>query len=219
MIVFRVSGKRFETRKSSVTSPLLEMLIREHPNDDEIFIDRDAKMFRWILYVQREGIIVDHDTVGVPEDIWKLELDYYQLPFPEKPRKLHSDKEEEQKLIDDYYIWKDKQTKAYEQRTSIYVHLMNYGKLQFVERGNTGPQIPDSGRTIGGKIIDLDWLVNHKTEFNEYANTLGYTIDIVYFEVDKSNSFQYKPASTLRTLTKHPKKTLILTIYYCSNIK
>lgn len=53
-VIFNVSGKRFESSISSIElhpDTLLGMLLRRKTDDMfEIFIDRDSKMFRWILY-------------------------------------------------------------------------------------------------------------------------------------------------------------------------
>ena len=54
-IVLNVGGTKFVTSKSTINSwqdTFLTMLLK-HQNQHEIFIDRDPKLFRWILYWYR----------------------------------------------------------------------------------------------------------------------------------------------------------------------
>jgi hypothetical protein len=56
------------------------MLLRHHDvKDSPLFINRDPKMFRWILYWYITGILIDAETVKVPKPIWDAEIDYFQL--------------------------------------------------------------------------------------------------------------------------------------------
>ena len=84
-IVFDVGGKIYKTSKSTIElwpTTLLGMLVRQN-NSNEIFIDRDQHMFRWILLWYRTSILVDHMAVGVPEVVWDAELDFYGIGEPE----------------------------------------------------------------------------------------------------------------------------------------
>lgn len=75
---FNVSGTPFETSASTLAKhpdSMLAMLARRN----EEFVDRDAGCFRWILYFYQSDILVDHTTVGVPEEVWATELDYFGI--------------------------------------------------------------------------------------------------------------------------------------------
>jgi hypothetical protein len=81
-VVFNVGGKRYETTKNTIQrheGSFLEMLVRRSNPDKEIFVDRDGKVFRWILYWYRTSCVVDSSFVGIPFDAWLQELDFFGI--------------------------------------------------------------------------------------------------------------------------------------------
>lgn len=82
IVTFNVGGKCYETTASTLNkyeNTTISMLLKHNENNRVIFIDRDSEMFRWILYWYRTGIIVDHTTVQVPQEVWEHELEYYGI--------------------------------------------------------------------------------------------------------------------------------------------
>ncbi len=55
VLILNVGGTKFVTSQSTINcwqDTFLTMLLKHH-NQQEIFIDRDPKLFRWILYWYR----------------------------------------------------------------------------------------------------------------------------------------------------------------------
>ena len=85
-VVFNVSGKLYETTRATLEKfpdSMLMALLRnvDTTSSDPIFIDRDAKLFRWILECHRRVIVTCKD-VGVSSRLWDEELDYFGIAFP-----------------------------------------------------------------------------------------------------------------------------------------
>lgn len=104
-LTFNVGGKTYQTCVSTIEAQgngfdLLNMLVR-HRKEEEIFIDRDQDLFRWILHYYRTGVIVSCEVSGVAQEIWDGEIDFFGLiaPLPEK-NGIVCNNPIEQKLID-----------------------------------------------------------------------------------------------------------------------
>lgn len=142
-ILLNVGGKRYETTTTTIGAhpgTLLEMLVRRKREDDmEIFLDRDGPMFRWILYWYRTGMLVDHNIVGVPKEVWLHELDYYGIGGEEQnetkclgemsPRKRKTAETEEEirnraNTLASEHAVKEEQDK--EKRHVSYLRIANY---------------------------------------------------------------------------------------------
>lgn len=85
IISFNIGGRIFQTTKSTIESrpdTLLSMLYRHNTTNEDIFIDRDPKLFRWILYYYRTGALVDYKVVGIPSELWEDEKNFYQVTPP-----------------------------------------------------------------------------------------------------------------------------------------
>lgn len=84
-LIINVGGTRFETTRATIESKdaqetMLSMLLKHHEKGgEELFIDRTPRFFEWVLHWYRTGILVDHKTVGVPEEVWDAELDFYLI--------------------------------------------------------------------------------------------------------------------------------------------
>lgn len=69
IITFDVSGKIYkasETVFDKHPDSVLSMLVRRHTQKEvPLFLNRDQKMFRWILNFYQTDVLVDHNTVGV----------------------------------------------------------------------------------------------------------------------------------------------------------
>ena len=86
IVTFNVGGKLYKINEGTILNSrfyneieLLPMLIRQKRNNatdetEEIFIDRDHKIFRWILYVYRYDYIPSHSYVGISKTMWDKEL-------------------------------------------------------------------------------------------------------------------------------------------------
>lgn len=99
IVTFNVGGKLYKINEGTIFNSrfyneieLLPMLIRqkrkttnkdESEELEEIFIDRDHKIFRWILYVYRYDYIPSHSHVGISKTMWDKELGkqfHFKLP-------------------------------------------------------------------------------------------------------------------------------------------
>lgn len=269
IITFNVGGKRYQVNDGTILNnrnikdiELLPMLVKQHiqnvshphladntatnnnttNNTNEIFIDRDHKLFRWILYIYRYDIIPTYNMVGISENMWNNELDYFGLneephividqennvpkdrlinesSDPQEQRlinlynkriiKLEAEKKEEMKRKDDEFnINKPRYLR-------LLTEMLERGSLCFID-AKQGPHISVSGR----KIKDFDfvyspeWIHNHKNDINTYAKSLGYQVDVKYFEQDNSTSYDLYPANTVGGLTKHYKLSAKVTLFY-----
>lgn len=89
IVTFNVGGVIYKTSVSTIEimststngTDLLGMLVRQNGNNgqSEIFIDRDHKLFRWILYAYRENIVPTHTDVRVSKEIWNKEIAFYGI--------------------------------------------------------------------------------------------------------------------------------------------
>jgi hypothetical protein len=85
-VKFNVGGKIYFTSLATIElmkiftggTDLLNMLVKNNKNG-EIFIDRDHKLFRWILNAYRTSVLVDYKTANVPQEVWEMELDFYGI--------------------------------------------------------------------------------------------------------------------------------------------
>lgn len=90
LVTINVCGKLYQSRRSVIEAQphsMLAMLLRHPIPPEGLFVQRDPKLFRWILYWYSTGILVDETTAGVPKEVWDHELDYYVLFPSEKEEK------------------------------------------------------------------------------------------------------------------------------------
>lgn len=87
-ITLNVGGTRFTTYISTLRSipgsTLAILMDKPLPadGDDELFIDRDERLFRFILRCHRNAKVYTHQQVGVSKEIWETELAYFGLFLP-----------------------------------------------------------------------------------------------------------------------------------------
>lgn len=82
LVTFNVGGVRYTTTRATISAhpdTMLAMVLR-HNENDEIFIDHDGEMFRFILFWYRSGTLALHTDVGVSQEIWQAYVDYFALP-------------------------------------------------------------------------------------------------------------------------------------------
>lgn len=237
-MVFNVCGKRFESNVSVIQAQpdaLLAMLLRHQveppppqgagvPN---IFIQRDPKMFRWILYwYSTGGLLVEHDTVGVPKEVWDAEIDFYTLftkqeaEVVEQKRKLPViDESHELAALAKKVAMEvnDEVEKARAKRRETYKAMLEYmipdintkegawTGFTFIGRASHHKPIhwswvyPDKFRNL-----DLEDLRSHFAELKEYANAIGFDVrDTEWRPSAVYKKHRFTPASEMPINTAH----------------
>ena len=134
IITYNVSGKCYQISRTLIEQQdksLLYILLKEKErNNDEsdIFIDRDYKMFRWILHYVRTGDMIDHRTVKVPLYVWQKEFTYYFPEHAEFPMESNANYLKEPNEIRDSVIQEyiDESNDKKTQRELIYIDLLKY---------------------------------------------------------------------------------------------
>ena len=221
IVKINVCGTTYECRKTVIEShedTLLAMLLRHYDKDKEesLFVQRDPKMFRWILYWYTTGILVEADTVKVPKEVWDEEVRYYALfsPVVEESKKRIRDESHElaQKAIEQFA----KMEKAYQERRKYYGHLLSYmmDKQQLdnngwshytfiaAEQHQRQFSFPDAYDV--NVRINPNWLKQNFEEFKQYAADVGFqVIDSYYSDRRVSHYYLYPPASYMHVKTQH----------------
>jgi hypothetical protein len=193
---------------------LLAMLLRHYDKDKEesLFVQRDPKMFRWILYWYTTGILVEADTVKVPKEVWDEEVRYYALfsPVVEESKKRIRDESHElaQKAIEQF----GKMEKAYQKRRKYYGHLLTYmmDKQQLDNNGWSHYTFisadtlsyPDA---YDKRVrINASWLEHNFKEFSNYCADVGFKVKKGYYSPGRvDESYVHPPASCMYVTTRH----------------
>jgi hypothetical protein len=206
-VTFNVCGTRYETNRSVLEDKpdtMLAMLLRnQSPEEKEIFVQSDPRMFRWILYYYTSGILVEYDTVGVPKEVWDRELEYYSLFSAEEKKEEDTRKrvppvDESHELAslakkhltaittnDD--AKKEKRHAIYKILLEFMMSRMRHTKdirtgFDFVGKGPSQKPIdwpydyPQQLRDINFKDIDA-----HFDEFEEYAKPIGFALQRILY--------------------------------------
>lgn len=233
-IAFNVGGRIYETTKSVIElfpETFLAMLIRRHPSEPQLFIDRDGKLFRWILYWFQTRILVDHETVRVPREVWEAELRFYGIGeeemesagvlalgdmSPTKRKFLEAEQklsEVEQNLhakvaktLDDDLFKKEQQ---FAERRAWYAKIIEYMIDHFAENGictfqfvnNWNPIHPLDPR-VAFNVIWLNYWFDR--EFVGYCKNLGIQVAQMFRELTQRKKYDFEPAKSLSPMsTKH----------------
>ena len=219
-----VGGTHYETSYSTIQSrpgTMLDMLLSRHVEGEEIFIDRDGEMFRWILYWYRTGIIVDYKIVGIPIDLWNAELDYYQVrlekdadndyEMTDKKRRILSDVEQAREKIND---------KEEENRKSRYIAYQNIVTYMI---DNSGGQRSNTFEFIGAlkkNVYDVNYPLNIRyttmsflkvcfySEFKSFCQELGLNVKLVWYRENSMGKASYPPGRNSSFPYKHDSITI-----------
>jgi hypothetical protein len=232
-ITFNVCGTRYET----MTTPIedrpetrLAMLMR-HATDEEkrtqtIFVQGDPEMFRWILYWYTSGgILVSHETVGVPKEVWDHEIRYYAL-FEKEEEKEEADRKRKLPPIDEEHelasrakahmaYAAQKVDEARTKRQDVYRRLLEYmidhrdvrekraTRYDFInytryQRSFDWGNYPVEIRGIDLLDVDTFW-----SEFSEYCEAVGFVVKKEWFRDDVSGNSSYPPGNCIALRTKH----------------
>jgi len=242
-VVFNVSGKRHETTTASIelhADTMLAMLLRHKAQDDyEIFIDRDSKMFRWILYWYRTGILVDHTTVKVPHEVWLHELSYYGIGeqeqsssalqlgemSPKRRKLLEAEEELRQKAVTiaqtSQQISDVEAVKRRELFNSIVKYMIDHIKpgdgdtwFDFVgfSTGHTSQPYPrDYPYAVQ---FNPAWLKYwFESEFRGFCASIGFEVKMIAFDAGSTRrKYDYAPGLLTDFRTKHSSIRIGITI-------
>lgn len=197
-VTFNVCGTRYETSRAVLEDKpdtMLAMLLRnQSPEEKEIFVQSDPRMFRWILYYYTSGILVEHDTVGVPKEVWDRELEYYSLfSADESTRKRIPLVDESHELaslakkhLADIH---DRDDAKQAKRRSIYKLLLEHmiTRMQHTKDARTGFSFIGQGSSQKPidwpydyphqlRDINFDEINVHFEEFTEYCKQVGFLV-------------------------------------------
>ena len=186
IVTFNLQGTRFEVSKNIIDeyineASLLKMLTRNNPDDKEILIEKDHKMFRWILYVERENKMVSHEVVRVSKEIWEDELQYYGININCKEKTTLN--EQEQSLIDicQKHV-KQREKKKQEEEEILKQMFLGILKHAVENMGTFSYCILKFSQGHEYSFYDtisytFAQIKRHASEFEKYARTLGFYVD------------------------------------------
>lgn len=232
-VTFNVCGKRWESVISVIEAKpdtMLAMLLRRNESHEgEIFLQGDPTMFRWILYYYTTDILVDHDTVGVPKEVWDREIEYYSLfslKEESKKRPLVDESHElaslAKKQMTEINAKDDEKSEA---RRKIYKTLLEY----MIFRMNKTKDITTGFSFVGRspkqkpidwswqypdflKDIDLDEINKYFDEFEEYCRRIGFHLKLIEFRSSHMGGSKYPRVPGWFPKTGHQCMTLGLSL-------
>lgn len=241
VVEFNVGGRLFSTRRATLDAlhpdGLLSMLVRQKPQDSNspIFIDRNPKLFRWILHLYQEPSTFNsltHRTVGVEADVWARELIYYGLATEKKEEEeeeedkkgrdetVHRQKREREEI--EQWIgerlektcyhkdWKKSQSDQLDFARFLQTCIRHGYNLCFVDYDGVSP----AAKTLDGIQWNLGWFSSRQHELKSYASKLGYALDIYHTSGDKSTRYEYPPASNANPYTRRLKNVIRISLKY-----
>jgi hypothetical protein len=200
-VVINVSGKKYECDSaifSAHKDHLIEMLLRR-TDENEIFIQRDQKMFRWVYLWYNTGILVDEGTVGVPLVVWQEELRFYGInPAPEimtEKRTIDIDMQHDLAVETIAYYKKRRvaeekkvvgKKKAFETLAKYMLEHAAQTEFEFV-----------AGRHSDLSTVDFEVIHTHWQEFSDYCSSAGFDVRHNYVAANKCEQYASPPASSL----------------------
>lgn len=234
-LIINVGGTRFETTLATIASKpdtMVEMLLKHHVSGEELFIDRNPRLFEWVLYWYRTGVLVDHTTVGVPQEVWDLELDFYLVKVDEaeclgemepKKRKLaEKDNELLQKAQQVKQKLSAEEEKNKESRRQSFQHMITYVLDQMgTDRSKTFEFVAEKDRR---NIFPLNYPGNLRFgnvgfinawfhELKELGKEIGLDITKVDYNPKKMGySYLYPPAKLTEFRCKHESIRICVTV-------
>jgi len=224
IVKINVCGTTYECRKTVIEShedTLLAMLLKHYDKDkkESLFVQRDPKMFRWILYWYTTGILVEADTVKVHKEVWDEELRYYAL-FPptdmenqESKKRIRDESHElRQKAIEHFGMM----GKAYQERRVTYGHLLSYmmdkkelyntiwSHFTFIAPEGHQKQFTFPDAYDVNVRINPSWLKQNFEEFRQYSADVGFeVVESHYSDIRINHNHRYPPASCMHVTTQH----------------
>lgn len=209
LIIFNVSGKRYETMRATIMNhphTMLAMIVAQAPQDKrEFFIDRNRKLFHWILEWYHTQILVDHKCAGVPENMWNDEVGYYCLDKPgeaileedcmEPSTKKHASGVDA--IVDTI---REEREAAKRERYVIYDELMTWmlsfrpaNAFEFAQHYDHSGQFPD---TVPKSVFTLkpEWMNANSVEWKNYAASKSIVIEFDYNKFYRKKSYAGYPA-------------------------
>ncbi len=223
-VAINVGGKLYHTGKETLElypDTLIGMLYRQRApdNTDPIFVDRDHKLFRWILYWHRTGILLDHNAANVPLEVWNDELSFYGITtdgaatkplgdaMPKKRKLLAEEqalREKAQKIAGDY---EQNLSNRQLERRREYARFFDWFLTHFNKDGDYGLTGFDFVGKAEGKSYyagnygcDLNlepvWLKEWFSEFAAFCADMGYIAKCAsYSGSTTTRKYKFTPAS------------------------
>ena len=203
VVVFNVCGTRYESSVSVIESKphsMLAMLLKHHnqEKEEEIFVQRDPFMFRWILYYYTTDIIVDEDTVCVSKEVWDREIDFYALLAKEGDslkRPLEVDHELESLAKKHVIETNEVEEARIAERVVTYKKILEYVIPRLIQTKGVQTCVEFVGRShlqsgfdypynypSSLQNIDFEVVNDHFSEFIEYAAKLGFFLVLISYD-------------------------------------
>ncbi len=226
-LIINVGGTRFETTLSTIESKsetMISMLLKHHVAGQELFIDRNPRMFEWILHWYRTGILVDHTTMSIPSEVWEAELDFYLVKVDEAEC-LGELEPKKRKLVEKAYEVKGKisetEKKKKDDRQMYYQRYISYmldnmegvreKYFTFVSPGEKNQYPASYPNELN--VLSLYFLSYWFAEFQQECAELGMTAAKVSYNGDKIGwKYVEMPAKETDFRFKHECLTIRLTI-------
>lgn len=220
IIQINVCGTLYQCLKILIVShsnTLLAMLLRHHDaKDSPLFINRDPKMFRWILYWYITGILIDAETVKVPKPIWDAEIDYFQLVSSSlsslSRKRIYSLTHELSGNAESHF---KKLEGVRQERRIKYGLLLTYMMdKQPLDMGDVtsysfimaeGSQKPITFSELYDVNVRIrpSWLHIYFEEFQEYCAEVGFRVKETQFISACTGGHGFPPATFVRLSTQH----------------
>lgn len=226
VVTFDVGGTIFKTTTTTLNSvpgaetTLLCMLLRRRLEEEVIFIDKDPVLFRWILQWYRHGGRVPpahHTTVGISEEEWSAEMDYYGIGGEQNVKKRPRDEESEitASLVKKANQVAEKREEELDkvrlEKIRLFAAVISYMLDNFNVRATATSytfasydqvEYPDSYPVEIRH--DFRWVTHWWKDFQDYISNLGYTAKLdIYPRKEKYphfESYRFLPASFLPPL-------------------
>lgn len=181
---------------------------------NQLFIDRDGKTFRWILYWYRTQILVDHNAVKVPLELWEAELRFYGIGEQEmtnagvqtlgdmSPTKRKLSEEEHNlsakvaKTIENEAFKKEQEAS---ERRGWYAKIVDYMVDNYNKSGTATFQF------VGAPVVHVDprtafnpaWLTYWwNREFHQYCKNLGINVSHMFRDSTVRKNYDFEPAKS-----------------------
>lgn len=236
--IFKASKTVFDKHPDSVLSMLVKRHLESDLKDQPLFLNKDRQVFRWILNFYLTDTLVDHDTVGVPLEIWDAEVDYFGLfqcfetesgPPITSLGEMTSSKRQKRKMDDEFLknvedqkrrVNDERDAVVNKRRVEIIQPLLNYLSHNMNAEGYTawGLIEPDN-RHLDFRhnypnvfsAIKISDIKKYEKEIREAAEEVGFVFRIDEFsEHCTLKKHAYTPAANQYFTHKHTCAVLVL---------
>ncbi len=217
-ITFNVGGTRYTTACATIEQQphtTLAMLLRRHVDkpDEELFIDQDGALFRWVLLWYRSAQLVDHVTAGVPEDVWSAYIGWFCLDKPDEDALEPVTKKPATELDAAVERKREALELAKREREANYDILLTWmlgqhpvNLFDFVQKSVivTMPEYYGIPSFVANVLPA--WIFRNSSEFTTYAATKSIQIKLDYRENTVAKKFTCNPA--LNVLKEFPESSM-----------